>query len=142
MHSGVDHPRRPAVGAAAAPGLPDLGQHPVRDDDRAAALARRRPLVRYSHRLLDASLPLYALPFCGLPVVSVADRSGLHPLTAEAFAGEVGPQHRLDADKRTWQVSVDLPIEAVSLAEAVREFWRTVARPGHGRAARVRVADG
>jgi hypothetical protein len=34
------------------------------------------------------------------------------------------------ADRRSWLVSVNLPIEAASAAEAVREFWRYVQELG------------
>jgi hypothetical protein len=53
----------------------------------------------------------------------------VHPLDAatyEAWAGKVGAELRVDATKHTWLVSVDLPIEAVSPAEAVRAFWSYV----------------
>lgn len=80
--------------------------------------------VRYTHRLFDL-----------LPSVAIAapapDR--LSPVGAEDFdqliAG-VGPDNRVDADRREWFVSVALPIEAASRAEAVREFWTYVDKLG------------
>jgi hypothetical protein len=83
-----------------------------------------RGQVRYTHRLFDEPA-LFAEPA----------PAGLHPLTAESFgrvAASIGAEHRVDADKRTWLVSVDLPIEAVSPAEAVREFWTYVLQLGPG----------
>jgi hypothetical protein len=75
--------------------------------------------VAYTHRLLDEPLPVSGL----------VDEPGVHPLTESAFAawaGKIGSHLRVDADKRTWLVSVDLPIEAPSPAEAVRAFWSYV----------------
>jgi hypothetical protein len=77
--------------------------------------------VMYTHRLLDEPVPADDL----LP----ATTPGSHPLspaTFEAWAGKVGADHRVDATKRTWLVSVDLPIEASGAAEAVRAFWSYV----------------
>jgi hypothetical protein len=95
-------------------------------DGQVFALGRvyERGEVRYTHRLLDEPVPF-----------PEARPPGLHPLTAESFdrvAASIGAEHRVDADKRTWLVSVDLPIEAVSPAEAVREFWTYVLQLGPG----------
>jgi len=80
--------------------------------------------VRYTHRLFDDPVPFAA---AGAP--------GLRPLTADVYdsvTAGIGAERRVDADKRTWLVSVDLPIEAVSPAEAVREFWTYVRQLGPG----------
>ena len=45
-------------------------------------------------------------------------------------AGRIGARHRVDADKQTWLVSLDMPIEAPSPAEAVRIFWAYVRELG------------
>jgi hypothetical protein len=82
-----------------------------------------KPVIRYTHRLLDEPLPLLDAG----PLATAG--CGLHGLPREMFesqAGRVGTGHRTDADKRTWLVSVDLPIEARSAAEAVRLFWSYV----------------
>jgi hypothetical protein len=76
--------------------------------------------VEYTHRLFDDPVPLVGLPIDG-PGVYVLD-----PTTYDAWAGKVGADRRVDATKRTWLVSVDLPIEAPNPAEAVRAFWSFV----------------
>jgi hypothetical protein len=76
--------------------------------------------------LLDDPVPLVGLPL---------DGPGLYPLdqaTYDAWAGKIGADRRVDASKRTWLVSVDLPIEAASPAEAVRTFWSYVYDLGPG----------
>jgi hypothetical protein len=76
--------------------------------------------VRYTHRLLDEPLPVGDLKVAG---------PGVYPLEPSAFAasaGVVDPNLRTDASKRTWLVSVDMPIEAASAAEAARLFWSYV----------------
>jgi hypothetical protein len=78
------------------------------------------PVVAYTHRLIDDPVPADGLDLGG---------PGLHPIepaTFEAYAGKVGSELRVDASKRTWLVSVDLPIEAYSAPEAVRAFWSYV----------------
>jgi hypothetical protein len=46
------------------------------------------------------------------------------------LAGRVGGRRRGGVDTSDWFVSVALPIEATSRAEAVREFWTYVAKLG------------
>jgi hypothetical protein len=80
--------------------------------------------VAYTHRLLDEPLPAAGL---------VPDEPGAHRLDDAAYAavaGRIGVEHRVDAPKRTWLVSLDLPIEASSPAEAVRTFWTFVIKLG------------
>jgi hypothetical protein len=77
-------------------------------------------VVAYTHRLLDE--PMEA------PELGPA-RPGPVPLdeTGHArLAGRVAAASRVDADKSDWLVSVALPIEAASPAEAVRAFWSYV----------------
>jgi hypothetical protein len=74
--------------------------------------------VRYTHRLLDAPLPV---PIDGGP--------GTWPLTDAAFAalvGAVGAAHRVGSGRRSWLVNVSLPVEASTAPEAVRAFWSYV----------------
>jgi len=81
--------------------------------------------VRYTHRLFDEPRQV--------PVGDVAAAAGLTTLDEAAYqrlAGPVGAAHRVDADRAAWLVSVALPIEASSAAEAVREFWTYVDRLG------------
>lgn len=76
--------------------------------------------VHYTHRLLDEPLPAGDLKL---------DGPGVHPLEPsvfEASAGVVDPFLRTDGPKRTWLVSIDMPIEAASPAEAARLFWSYV----------------
>lgn len=78
--------------------------------------------VRYTHRLLDEPIPL-----------EEAQQPGLTRLTTDAYgrlAAQVGADTRTDADRAEWFVSLALPIEASSPAEAVREFWTYVAKLG------------
>lgn len=77
--------------------------------------------VAYTHRLLDAPIPAGDLGLNG--------SAGTTTLPGDRYAvlaGRVQPQHAVDAPRREWLVSVDLPIEATSQAEAVRQFWSYV----------------
>jgi len=79
--------------------------------------------IRYTHRMFDEPVPV---PGLGL-------EPGLHPASREEYermAGGVSASQRIDADKSEWFVSVALPIEAPSPAEAVREFWTFVDKLG------------
>ena len=76
--------------------------------------------VKYTYRCLDEPLPAEEL----------APGGTLDEATYAAVVDRIGAQHRVDADKRTWLVSVDLPIEAASPAEAVRLFWSYVRELG------------
>jgi hypothetical protein len=64
--------------------------------------------LAYTHRFFDDPQPAAAL-----------DRDSL-----VALAG------RSEAPKRSWLVSIDLPIEAASAADAVRQFWTYVRELG------------
>ncbi len=80
--------------------------------------------IAYTHRLFDRPLPAGGLAPSG---------PGAHPLDDAAYAevaGRIGVEQRVDAPKATWLVSLDLPIEATSPAEAVRTFWTYVQRLG------------
>jgi hypothetical protein len=90
--------------------------------------------VHYTHRLLDEPLPVGDLKLDGPGAgASGGERQqlspGVYPLEPsvfEASAGAVDPYLRTDGPKRTWLVSIDLPIEAASPAEAARLFWSYV----------------
>lgn len=97
----------------------------VVDDGRPAVFGlgrvRDTGALGYTHRLLDEPLPVDVVPAGAAP--------GAHPLPPAQFAAVADrvPAHlRVDGPKRTWLVSVDLPIEASSPAEAVRIFWSYV----------------
>jgi hypothetical protein len=79
--------------------------------------------VGYTHRLLDDPLPS-PVPPAGPGLVAVP------PAVYEAAAAQVPASRRTDADRSEWFVSVTLPIEAPSRAEAVREFWTYVDKLG------------
>jgi hypothetical protein len=76
-------------------------------------------LVGYTRRAFDAAIPADELKLAE-PVT---------PVEPETFARLV---ERLggDRDRQTWLVSLDLPIEAASPAEAVRQFWSYVRELG------------
>jgi hypothetical protein len=80
--------------------------------------------VRYTHRLFDEPLPVEATFRPGLRAVP--------PGEFRALTSAVGSDRRTDTDRSEWFVSVALPIEASSRAEAVREFWTHVAKLGPG----------
>ena len=80
----------------------------------------RAPVVAYTHRMLDQPLPARGFDLSGPGVYP------LEPAVYTASAAEVDSYQRVDGPKRTWLVSVDLPIEAASPAEAVRLFWSYV----------------
>jgi hypothetical protein len=111
------------IGSPAAPGdqVLVLAERP---DPVVVALGRvvgdGQPLtVVYTRRSFDAPMPVTGLDLDG----------GFGPVEPAAFRAVVD---RLPAaiDPRTWLVSVDLPIEADSPAEAVRLFWSYVRELG------------
>ena len=77
--------------------------------------------VRYTRRLLDEPRPLEAEVAAGLSQISAAEYDRL-----AALAGPVEPS----TGRAEWFVTVALPIEAASPAEAVREFWTYVGTLG------------
>jgi len=76
-------------------------------------------VIAYTRRAFDEPVPADDLKL---------DES-VTPLAAEEFQRHAA---RLGAgrDRQTWLVSVDLPIEAASPAEAVRQFWSYVLELG------------
>jgi hypothetical protein len=109
--------------------LPGLSG-PLPDDEvlllaaeQVVALGRVRAgepvIVEYTHRLFDRPQPVDELALDGAV-------TRLDPAAYRAVAGRVGPR----PDITTWLVSVDLPIEAESPAEAVRQFWTYVMELG------------
>jgi hypothetical protein len=71
--------------------------------------------LRYTVNLIDAPLPFDATL-----------EPGTHPVDEAAFTAVTGAARTTRPGRRTWLVSVDLPIEAASPGEAVREFWSYV----------------
>jgi len=102
------------------------GPHADPDDPESEPLDDAHLVVAYTHRLLDDPVDVADL-FPG------AVQPGIRPLDERghaAVAGRVAAAARVDADKADWLVSVALPIEAASPAEAVREFWSYVDQLG------------
>ncbi|SDY05630.1 hypothetical protein SAMN05444365_101522 [Micromonospora pattaloongensis] len=76
-------------------------------------------VLTYTRRAFDEPLPADGLTVDGL-------LTRLDPVTFRDFAGRLAPL----PEKTTWLVSIDLPIEAPSPAEAVRLFWSYVMELG------------
>jgi hypothetical protein len=79
--------------------------------------------VAYTHRLLDEPVPS-PVPPSGPGLVAIAADA------YERVAEQIPASRRIDADRSEWFVSVTLPIEARSRAEAVREFWTYIDKLG------------
>jgi hypothetical protein len=102
------------------------GPHADPDDPEAEPVEDAHLVVAYTHRLLDE-------PVAGVDLLPGVIQPGLVALDEEGYgrlAGRVAAAARIDADKADWLVSVALPIEAASPAEAVREFWSYVDQLG------------
>jgi hypothetical protein len=76
-------------------------------------------VVAYTRRSFDQPMPADQLSLDGL----------LSPVAPEVFA-RLAARFAEPAERRTWLVSLDLPIEAESPAEAVRQFWSYVQELG------------
>jgi hypothetical protein len=76
-------------------------------------------VVAYTRRNFDDPQPAGELARDGAP-------TRLEPAAFRAVADRVGPA----PDVSTWLVSLDLPIEASTPAEAVRQFWTYVLELG------------
>ncbi|RIV31310.1 hypothetical protein [Micromonospora radicis] len=108
-------PRLVALGRVAAPTVP----HPEDPDDPQSDRQPEALVVRYTRRAFDEPVPAEGLPLDG-PV------SPLDPVTFRELVDRLPPPPQ----RRTWLVSLDLPIEAESPAEAVRLFWAYVQELG------------
>lgn len=97
---------------------PTLGGEPDPDDPD---LTDSEPplVVSYTRRTFDEPVPADGLPLDG-PVTPLAGD------VWRALAERLGPPPA----RRSWLVSVDLPIEAATPAEAVRLFWAYVRELG------------
>jgi hypothetical protein len=81
--------------------------------------------VRYQHRLFDEPPPV--------PADIVPAGPGLRPLPAglhTRLSALASASAEASAGRSVWFVSVALPIEAVTRAEAVREFWTYIDKLG------------
>jgi hypothetical protein len=83
------------------------------------ATVREAGVLAYTRRFLDQPLAADRLALGGV----------VTPLAEPAFR-ELTALLPPPADRREWLVSVDLPIEAESPAEAVRQFWSYVSQLG------------
>ncbi|MFJ8582686.1 hypothetical protein [Micromonospora sp. NPDC093277] len=88
-------------------------------DDPQSDPASGALVVSYTRRALDEPVPVDGLALDG-PV------TGLDPAVWRELADRLGPPQA----RRSWLVSLDLPIEAASPAEAVRIFWSYVQELG------------
>ncbi|MFB9545333.1 hypothetical protein [Micromonospora sagamiensis] len=130
--TGLESEHRPAPGDRVAvvvdgepPSLVALGRvesggETEQDPDDPDPDGTRTPLVvSYTRRLFDEPLPVDGLVPAGPVTPLAADRW-------RGLADRLGPP----PPRRTWLVSLDLPIEAASPAEAVRIFWSYVRELG------------
>jgi hypothetical protein len=76
-------------------------------------------VVEYTRRVFDSPQPADQIALDGA-------LTKLDPAAYQAVAERIGPRSGVS----TWLVSVDLPIEADSPAEAVRQFWTYVMELG------------
>jgi hypothetical protein len=112
----VDGPLRlVALGQVAAA----TGETREDPDDPQSEAGSGALVVTYTRRVLDEPAPVDGLALDG-PV------TGLDPARWRELAARLGPP----PVRRSWLVSLDLPIEAASPAEAVRLFWSYVQELG------------
>ncbi|HEX5542877.1 MAG TPA: hypothetical protein VFX60_15170 [Micromonospora sp.] len=110
-----DPPLVVALGSirAAAAGEDHDPDDPQSDDGRAPLV------VAYTHRVFDEPVPADGL---------VLD-AAVTPVDPMIYC-ELAERVAAPTDRRTWLVSLDLPIEAPSSAEAARVFWSYVLELG------------
>lgn len=113
--AGREHPGVVAMGRV----VPSAADEYDPDDPEPAGDGPGPLVVRYLRRSFDEPVPAGRLAITG-PVTRLDDE------TYRELAGQVPPP----ADRHTWMVSLDLPIEASTPAEAVRLFWSYVMELG------------
>ncbi len=100
------------------------------DDLDGAAPADGDIAISYVARFFDDPQPVPA----AVTLVSAGDvvriDESLWTESADQTPGVAAPEAAADPARQTWLVSLDLPIEATSAAEAVRQFWTYVAELG------------
>ena len=112
--AGHENPAVVALGRVRLVGSERDPDDPQPGDDDEESL-----VVTYTRRAFDEPVPAERLAL-DQPVAPV------DPETFQAIAGSLRPA----ADRGTWMVSLDLPIEASTPAEAVRVFWSYVMELG------------
>jgi len=128
--AGLEEAHRPGVGAQVlvvtegeVPRVVALGRispaAPGQEGGETRADAPPPLVVTYTCRAFDEPVPADGLTLDG-PV------SPVDPAAYRALAGRLAPVR----DRTNWLVSLDLPIEAPSAAEAVRLFWSYVRELG------------
>ncbi|MGC4757259.1 hypothetical protein [Micromonospora trifolii] len=108
-------PRLVALGRVTAPSQ----RHREDPDDPQSPVEPGTLVVAYTRRAFDEPVPADLLTLDG-PVTA------MEPAAFRALADQLGPPPA----RRTWLVSLDLPIEAATPAEAVRLFWSYVQELG------------
>ncbi|MEU1747974.1 hypothetical protein [Micromonospora arida] len=108
-------PRLVALGRVTAPGR----RHREDPDDPQSPVEPGTLVVAYTRRAFDEPVPADLLTLDG-PITAV------EPAAFRALVDQLGPPPA----RRTWLVSLDLPIEAGTPAEAVRLFWSYVQELG------------
>ncbi|MEU7750914.1 hypothetical protein AB0B57_27665 [Micromonospora sp. NPDC049101] len=108
-------PRLVALGRVSTAGQ----RHRDDPDDPQSPVEPETVVVAYTRRSFDEPVPADLLTLDG-PVTA------LDPAAFRALADQLGPPPA----RRTWLVSLDLPIEAATRAEAVRLFWSYVQELG------------
>ncbi|MCF0094320.1 hypothetical protein [Micromonospora sp. MH99] len=108
-------PRLVALGRVTAP----TQRHSEDPDDPQSDIEPGTLVVTYTRRAFDEPVPTDLLTLDGLV-------TALEPAAFRALADRLGPPPA----RRTWLVSLDLPIEAGTPAEAVRLFWSYVQELG------------
>lgn len=112
----VDEPLRLVALGRVAPTTGETREDP---DDPQSEAGPGALVVTYTRRTLDEPVPVTDLTLAG-PVTA------LDPAVWRSLADRIGPPPA----RRSWLVSLDLPIEAASPAEAVRLFWAYVQELG------------
>ncbi|MEU4551119.1 hypothetical protein EV382_5770 [Micromonospora violae] len=108
-------PRLVALGRVSAPGQ----RHREDPDDPQSPVEPGTLVVAYTRRAFDEPVPADLLTLDGLV-------TAVEPAAFRALVDRLGPPPA----RRTWLVSLDLPIEAGTPAEAVRLFWSYVQELG------------
>ncbi len=112
----VDEPPRLVALGRVAPATAEIREDP---DDPLSEAGPEELVVTYTRRVLDEPVAVDGLALDG-PL------TGLDPAVWRELAARLGPPPA----RRSWLVSLDLPIEAASPAEAVRVFWSYVQELG------------